>query len=58
MSSKKYKIVMRELEANGIKTQVKYAQEIPVMCKTCKEYSRRPSSAYCQNCADAYKNAK
>lgn len=54
----KYKLVKKTIEINGHETQINYAQRIPVMCKKCKNYTRRNGSAYCDLCADEYKRQR
>ena len=54
--NKKYTIVDREVETNGIKHTIKYMQMLPEMCKECKVNERRNGSCRCQSCADKYKN--
>ena len=51
----KTKIVDREIETNGIKHMVKYQENVPVLCKTCKVNVRRNGSAFCRECADKFK---
>lgn len=43
---------------NGAPKEIEVLRAKPVMCKTCGDYERRIGSAYCQHCAEKYKNEK